>query len=50
MNASPNPRRKNRARKPYRGSKAFDRTCRNHGSCEYCQGNRLHKYRKMEVE
>ena len=27
-------------RKPYRGSKRFDRTCRNHGSCPYCRGNR----------
>jgi len=23
-------------RKPYRGCKAFDRTCRNHGSCPWC--------------
>ena len=29
--------------KPYRKSKAFDRTCRNHGTCPWCQGNRLHK-------
>jgi len=27
-------------RKPYRGSKAFDCTCRNHGSCSYCEHNR----------
>lgn len=27
-------------RKPYRGSKDFDRTCRNHGSCEWCAENR----------
>lgn len=27
-------------RKPYRGSKAFDRSCRNHGSCAYCSNNR----------
>jgi hypothetical protein len=32
-------------RKPYRGSKAIDRTCRNHGSCPYCRENRLHKFR-----
>jgi len=24
----------------YRRSLAFDRTCRNHGSCEYCKSNR----------
>ena len=33
-------------RKIYRGSKAFDRTCRNHGGCEWCKENRLHKHRK----
>lgn len=27
-------------RKAYRGSKAFDCTCRNHGSCSYCERNR----------
>ena len=27
-------------RKPYRGSKAFDCSCRNHGSCSYCTSNR----------
>ena len=30
-------------RKPYRGSKAFDATCRNHGSCDWCKGNRQYK-------
>ena len=30
-------------RKPYRGAKAIDRTCRNHGSCGWCKGNRTHK-------
>lgn len=29
-------------RKPYTGCKAIDRTCRNHGSCDYCRENRLH--------
>ena len=29
-------------RKPYRGSKSIDRTCRNHGSCGWCAGNRFH--------
>lgn len=24
-------------RKPYTGGKAIDRTCRNHGSCDYCR-------------
>ena len=30
-------------RKPYRGAKAIDCTCRNHGSCTWCRDNRLHK-------
>ncbi len=33
-------------RKPYRGSKAVDKSCRNHGSCKWCLGNRTHKWRK----
>lgn len=33
-------------RKPYRRSARFDRTCRNHGSCSWCIGNRTHRYRK----
>ena len=32
-------------RKPYRKSKAIDKTCRNHGGCPYCEQNRLHKFR-----
>lgn len=31
---------KKEKRKPYRGSKAFDCSCRNHGSCSYCENNR----------
>jgi len=33
-------------RKSYRGSKAFDCSCRNHGSCSWCQGNRMHNTNK----
>ena len=41
MSFDPNyPNRKDR-RKPYRKSKRFDRSCRNHGSCAYCRANRL---------
>lgn len=29
-------------RKPYRKSKRFDRTCRCHGSCSWCERNRKH--------
>jgi len=28
-------------RKQYRGSKAIDCTCRNHGSCDWCKENRI---------
>lgn len=28
-------------RKPYRGSKSVDKTCRNNGGCPWCEGNRL---------
>ena len=30
-------------RKQYRGAKAVDCTCRNHGSCDWCKENRLYK-------
>lgn len=33
-------------RKPFRGSKRVDITCRNHGSCDYCKGNRLYSTKK----
>ena len=33
-------------RKPYTKAKAVDKTCRNHGSCEYCASNRLYTARK----
>lgn len=28
-------------RRQYRKAKAHDQSCRNHGSCPYCRGNRL---------
>lgn len=34
-------------RKPYRGGKAVDSTCRNHGGCPCCLSNRMHKYRRQ---
>jgi len=33
-------------RKQYRGAKACDKTCRNHGSCGYCRNNRLFNGKK----
>ena len=35
-------------RKPYRHSKAVDATCRNHGSCTWCKGNRTYSRIKTE--
>ena len=38
-------------RKPWSGkdrSKNFDKTCRNHGSCDYCRGNRMYSALKAE--
>lgn len=35
-------------RKPYRGAKACDRSCRNHGSCDWCRANR--NYRNIKLE
>lgn len=32
-------------RKPYVGSKVYFASCRNHGSCPYCETNRTHKFR-----
>lgn len=36
-------------RKPYRGAKSIDHICRNHGSCEWCKGNRTYKNDKREL-
>ena len=33
-------------REPYRGAKSIDKCCRNHGSCPWCYGNRMHKIEK----
>lgn len=34
-------------KKEYTKSKRFDKTCRNHGGCPYCEDNRLHKHNKQ---
>ena len=33
-------------RKPYRGAKAIDKSCRNHGGDDWSVEDRTHKYRK----
>ena len=37
-------------RKPYRGSKSFDYSCRNHGTCDWCKRNRTYKNVKRELQ
>lgn len=36
-------------RKPYKGAKAVDKSCRNHGSCNWCNSNRKYKYLKRTL-
>ena len=36
-----------RWRRKYRSSRAFDSTCRNHGSCAYCANGRMHKHKRQ---
>jgi hypothetical protein len=33
-------------RKPYKGSKRFDRSCRNHGNCGYCKNDRTFEHKR----
>lgn len=33
-------------RKEYKGAKSIDKTWRNHGSCEWCSGNRKYSNNK----
>ena len=40
--------KKKEKRKPYRGCKAIDWTCRNHGSCGWCRGNRKYSSTKRQ--
>lgn len=37
-------------RKPYRDSRRFDYTCRNHKACTYCQRNRLQQARRQSEQ
>lgn len=36
-------------RKPYHGAMTVCFNCRNHGTCDYCRGNRLYGARKREA-
>lgn len=33
----------------YHGSKSFDKTCRSHGGCPYCESNRKHSERLKRI-
>ena len=35
-------------RRLYYGSKAVDSWCRNHGKCDFCRLNRLHRQKKID--
>lgn len=37
-------------RKTYRGARAVDKSCRNHGDCDYCKQGRLFKYKKKMLK
>lgn len=37
---------KKEKRKAYRGAKAVDVFCRNHGECMYCLRSRMYRYQK----
>ena len=36
-------------RKPYHGAKAIDASCRNHGGCPWCEGNRMYRANRQEA-
>lgn len=35
-------------RKRYYGAKSYDRSCRNNGTCGYCEDNRMHHNKKRK--
>ena len=37
-------------RKEYYGAKKVDKSCRNHGSCLWCEENRLYKVKKNKIK
>lgn len=37
-------------RKPYYGSQRFDRSCRCHGGCGYCEQNRRFSYNRDNIK
>ena len=39
---------KKERRKKFYGAKAVDSTCRNHGTCPWCEDNRLYKSKRLK--
>lgn len=39
-------KKKKNWKQPYRKSRRFDKSCRNHGSCPYCYDNRMYNTKK----
>lgn len=37
-------------RKEYYGAKSVSHSCRNHGNCDWCKDNRLHKFKKAKLK
>jgi len=37
-------------KKPKTGAKSVSRSCCNHGTCEYCLSNRMHKHNKKLIQ
>lgn len=37
-------------RREWRDSRRFDPACRNHGGCPWCENNRTHQQRRLELE
>lgn len=37
-------------RKQYTGCEAIDPSCRCHGGCDWCLGNRMYKYKKKQLQ
>ena len=35
-------------RKKYKGAKSVDSSCRNHGDCPWCKGNRTYQNEKLK--
>ena len=41
---------KKEKREPYRGSKRFACSCRNHGGCPWCEGNRMYRSIRLKIK